>query len=253
MDLERPLPPSAGFVKPLGLPVGSVRALLLLALTARAILDLRAGRGLADWLGGGADRLGRRPTSRRGRPAARRRPDGRWACPRARFACSSSPRWSTGRGSTSATSPADVGTDAGAVGAGGVPAAAAWCARVAPSRARGRDRRGHLAHLPPAGAAHARRRRRARVPGRAARRRTLRPGCRRSSRPAARITPARAERPAQRAAAGPARFTLTTSTRWSAASSASTRRSVVWVGRPQSSWIVARTYERSDVRRSSER
>jgi hypothetical protein len=51
MDLERPIVPSGGFVKPLGLPVGSVRALLLLALTARAILDLRAGRGLADWLG----------------------------------------------------------------------------------------------------------------------------------------------------------------------------------------------------------
>jgi hypothetical protein len=51
MDLERPLPPSRGYVKPLGLPVGSVRALLLLALTARAVIDLRAGRGLADWLG----------------------------------------------------------------------------------------------------------------------------------------------------------------------------------------------------------
>ena len=51
MDFERPLPPTRGFLKPLGLPVGSVRALLLLALTARAILDLRAGHGLADWLG----------------------------------------------------------------------------------------------------------------------------------------------------------------------------------------------------------
>jgi hypothetical protein len=30
--------------------VGSVRALLLLALAARGVLDLRAGRGIADWL-----------------------------------------------------------------------------------------------------------------------------------------------------------------------------------------------------------
>jgi hypothetical protein len=37
--------------RPLGLPVGSVRALLLLALAARAILDLRDGRGLEPWLG----------------------------------------------------------------------------------------------------------------------------------------------------------------------------------------------------------
>lgn len=51
MDLDRPIVPSSGFLKPLGLPVGSVRALLLLALTARGILDLQAGRGLADWLG----------------------------------------------------------------------------------------------------------------------------------------------------------------------------------------------------------
>jgi len=36
--------------KPLGLPVGSVRALLLLALAARGVLDLRAGRGLHAWL-----------------------------------------------------------------------------------------------------------------------------------------------------------------------------------------------------------
>jgi hypothetical protein len=37
--------------KPLGLPVGSVRALLLLALAARGILDLHAGRALEPWLG----------------------------------------------------------------------------------------------------------------------------------------------------------------------------------------------------------
>lgn len=37
-------------LKPLGLPTGSVRALLLLALLARAILDLRAGAGIAPWL-----------------------------------------------------------------------------------------------------------------------------------------------------------------------------------------------------------
>ncbi len=36
--------------RPLGLPVGSVRALLLLALAARAVLDLREGRDLAPWL-----------------------------------------------------------------------------------------------------------------------------------------------------------------------------------------------------------
>ena len=36
--------------KPLGLPVGSVRALLLLALTARAILALRCGQELDPWL-----------------------------------------------------------------------------------------------------------------------------------------------------------------------------------------------------------
>jgi hypothetical protein len=36
--------------KPLGLPVGSVRALLLLALTARGVLDLRGGRGVEPWL-----------------------------------------------------------------------------------------------------------------------------------------------------------------------------------------------------------
>jgi CDP-diglyceride synthetase len=37
-------------VRPLGLPVGSVRALLLLALGARAILDLRAAHAIAPWL-----------------------------------------------------------------------------------------------------------------------------------------------------------------------------------------------------------
>jgi hypothetical protein len=37
--------------KPLGLPVGSVRALLLLGLCARAILDLRADHDVAPWLG----------------------------------------------------------------------------------------------------------------------------------------------------------------------------------------------------------
>jgi hypothetical protein len=37
--------------KPLGLPVGSVRALLLFALVARGILDLHAGRGLSPYLG----------------------------------------------------------------------------------------------------------------------------------------------------------------------------------------------------------
>lgn len=42
--------PVRGLLRPLGLPVGSVRALLLLALVARALLDLQAGRGVADWL-----------------------------------------------------------------------------------------------------------------------------------------------------------------------------------------------------------
>jgi hypothetical protein len=37
-------------LKPLGLPPGSVRALLLLALVARAILDLKDGVELAPWL-----------------------------------------------------------------------------------------------------------------------------------------------------------------------------------------------------------
>ena len=37
--------------RPLSLPAGSVRALLLLALCARAIVDLRYGRDLAPWLG----------------------------------------------------------------------------------------------------------------------------------------------------------------------------------------------------------
>lgn len=36
--------------RPLGLPVGSVRALVLLALTARAVLDLRAVGGVPAWL-----------------------------------------------------------------------------------------------------------------------------------------------------------------------------------------------------------
>jgi fermentation-respiration switch protein FrsA (DUF1100 family) len=37
--------------RPLGLPVGSIRALSLLGLTARAVLDVHQGRGLAPWLG----------------------------------------------------------------------------------------------------------------------------------------------------------------------------------------------------------
>jgi MprA protease rhombosortase-interaction domain-containing protein len=37
-------------LKPLGLPPGSVRALLLLALGARAVLDLREGAEIAPWL-----------------------------------------------------------------------------------------------------------------------------------------------------------------------------------------------------------
>jgi hypothetical protein len=37
-------------LKPLGLPPGSVRALLLLAVAARAVLDLRAGADPAIWL-----------------------------------------------------------------------------------------------------------------------------------------------------------------------------------------------------------
>ncbi|MBL9087042.1 MAG: hypothetical protein JNM10_07840 [Planctomycetia bacterium] len=37
--------------RPLGLPVGSIRALTLLALAARAVLDLRADGGIASWLG----------------------------------------------------------------------------------------------------------------------------------------------------------------------------------------------------------
>ncbi len=36
--------------KPLGLPPGSVRALLLLGLVARAVLDLRATGNIANWL-----------------------------------------------------------------------------------------------------------------------------------------------------------------------------------------------------------
>ncbi len=36
--------------RPLNLPVGSVRALLLLTLLARVVLDLRAGHAVADWL-----------------------------------------------------------------------------------------------------------------------------------------------------------------------------------------------------------
>lgn len=37
-------------IKPLGLPVGSVRALLLLGLSARAVLDLRSDGEVAPWL-----------------------------------------------------------------------------------------------------------------------------------------------------------------------------------------------------------
>ncbi|MDJ0976353.1 MAG: hypothetical protein QNJ98_17965 [Planctomycetota bacterium] len=37
-------------VKPLGIPAGSVRALLLLSLAARAVFDLREGDGIAGWL-----------------------------------------------------------------------------------------------------------------------------------------------------------------------------------------------------------
>ena len=37
-------------VKPLGLPIGSVRAVLLLALAARAILDLYRNQEIAPWL-----------------------------------------------------------------------------------------------------------------------------------------------------------------------------------------------------------
>jgi hypothetical protein len=48
--MDRPLPTTPGYLRPLGLPVGSVRALLLLGLAARALLDLRAGAGVADWL-----------------------------------------------------------------------------------------------------------------------------------------------------------------------------------------------------------
>lgn len=48
--MTEPLPFLKPSFKPLGLPVGSVRALLLLALVARAVLDLRAHSGLADWL-----------------------------------------------------------------------------------------------------------------------------------------------------------------------------------------------------------
>jgi hypothetical protein len=40
--------------KPLGLPVGSVRALLLMGLVARALVDLQQGRGLAPWIGAAA-------------------------------------------------------------------------------------------------------------------------------------------------------------------------------------------------------
>lgn len=37
--------------RPLGLPVGSVRALCLIGLAARTILDLQEHRGVASWLG----------------------------------------------------------------------------------------------------------------------------------------------------------------------------------------------------------
>lgn len=37
--------------RPLGLPVGSIRALTLLALTARAVLEVRDHGGIASWLG----------------------------------------------------------------------------------------------------------------------------------------------------------------------------------------------------------
>ena len=49
-SMSEPLPMLRATFKPLGLPVGSVRALLLLALVARLVLDLRAHGAAADWL-----------------------------------------------------------------------------------------------------------------------------------------------------------------------------------------------------------